>query len=246
MDINVLCEKSETAAALKRSAAAGGINEIYECVMPYVMRDDFSDAAARFLSAPDVVVRSWDELGWLKQNGYQGKIIADAGLYTFNREAVSALKEAGAAYDTVPLELNIHEMLERGIANSELVVYGRVPMMITSQCLYRNTHNDRCEKDILAGHEAVLTDRTGTDFISMCFCRYCCNVLFNSVPISLHTETDTIIKAAPRSVRLYFTDETPEEAARITDYFVRMFDGRDAGTLPIKGYTKGHFRKGVE
>ena len=244
MDINVLCENPAVASALK---GMSGIETIYDNVMPYVMREKDTDMLKMCLSGSNVVVRTWDELGFVMSSGYKGRIIADSAIYTFNRSASDFIKNSGIWKDTVPLELNVHEILERGASSSELVVYGKVPMMVTAQCFYRNTHNDSCSKDTQKGHEVIFTDRTGTQFSSVCFCRYCYNVLFNSVPLSLHSELDMIRKIAPASVRLYFTTEKEEEAVRTAEYFVRLFNGEASpGMVPYREYTRGHFRKGVE
>ena len=249
MDINVLCENKPVRKFILRSAEEGrfsGTVNVYESVMPFILRGNMSDKYISEIFEHDtILVRNWDEIGWLNEKKYSGSIVADAGLYSYNKEAVLALRDAGVEYDTVPYELNFHEIAERGCENSEIVIYGRIPLMITAQCLYRNTHGDRCEKRD-EGHDMIMTDRMRTDFPVHCFCSYCTNVIYNSVPLSLHNEINDVIKLRPKSVRLYFTNETPEEAAKITDYFSGLISGSTALKIPFEAFTKGHFRKGVE
>ena len=40
---------------------------------------------------------------------------------------------------TAPLELNSRELRELDIRNGELLVYGRIPVMVSAQCIERTT-----------------------------------------------------------------------------------------------------------
>ncbi|MBO5552152.1 MAG: hypothetical protein J5966_09355, partial [Lachnospiraceae bacterium] len=156
-------------------------------------------------------------------------------------------------------ELTYHELKDRGMENSELMIYGRVPMMISAGCIYRNAGDDKCMKNdtgrmsgLKAGdmkHTVRLTDRMKTDFPVICDCRYCYNIIFNSVPVSLHDEADKVIKLDPLALRLYFTTEKPEEAAEISEYFLRIFcrgdNSHGVEKPPCRAYTKGHFSRAV-
>ncbi|XME04203.1 hypothetical protein QYZ88_008510 [Lachnospiraceae bacterium C1.1] len=251
MDINVLCEKSSQAEAIALNEAVGKIIS-YECpkvdksrwiqLMPYILRDDSNLRID--MEAYGVLIRNYEELEFVKQSGFNGKIIADAGLYSFNSYARKRLADDGVDKDTVPLELNFHEIKERGAEDSELIVYGRVPMMISANCLYL-TSNRKCGKDIKKGHLMELTDRKKADFPVFADCRYCYNIVYNSVPLSLHKDIDKINSLDLSSVRLNFTTEEPEEVRKTTDYFIDLLNGREASAFE-GAYTRGHFRKGVE
>ena len=242
MDISVLCEDKTTAELLEKTYPQ---LHIYKNVFPYVMRKKDGESLREMLKEDEILVRTPDGLGFLLENGYKGRIVADAQLYTFNRSAKDLLEKRGVFLDTVPLELNFHEIRERGTQSSELMIYGHVPMMISAQCLYKNTGS--CRKDEKNGHRVVLRDRMGKRQSCICFCRYCYNVIYNSVPLSLHTQMDRIRKLDLKSLRLYFTLEDPKEALKITDYFVGLVGGEKTdGIPPFKDYTTGHFVKGVE
>ncbi len=231
-------------------------------VMPWIMRgkDDPAfrekDRAALYEKtyeipedADGILVRNYEELGYVKSSGFKGKVISDFSLYAFNAEALSALKEMGVDRDTVPLELNIHEMRDRGIEDSVLVVYGRAPLMISAQCIYR-TRNGRCGKDLENGRKETLTDRMNVDFPAILNCSACYNVILNSVPLSLHGEMDRVRNTDLSGVRLDFTTESAEEAADITELYLDLINGKETGndavSRLIPHFTKGHFRKGVE
>lgn len=246
MDINAVCEKNEQAEAL---SSLSGIDMIFHPgnTMPCIFRNEDAAKCVDFLSEPFLLVRTPDELGYLRSRGYAGTIYADHSLYTFNSTSVSALKDLGVRYDTAPLELDCHALSDRGMEDSELMVYGRVPMMVSAGCVFRNTNGDRCDRNIESGHEIRLVDRTTTGFPVLCVCRYCYNVIFNSVPLSLHRLWDRVASLEPRSARLYFTTETPEETRSIASYFVRLAgDPANAGPPPYEQYTRGHFLKSAE
>lgn len=263
MVINAVCEKKEQAEALR---GMDGIGRIYSEgeIMPYVFRNADAGRCREVLSKEYLLVRSLDGLGYLRDSGYTGEIVADHTLYTFNKLSRDAIVCLGAAYDTAPLELTYRELHDRGVGKSELMVYGRIPMMISANCIYRDTNNDKCyrkengarEKHIGTDspfREVLLTDRKNTDFPVLCDCRYCYNVIFNSVPLSLHGEWDRVRKLAPDSVRLYFTTESPEETVRIAGYYIclnriseEMADEGILPDLPFSTFTKGHFIKGAE
>ena len=251
MDINVSCEKSSQVEAL---SGLDGIERIYSYdppsegkerwvqLLPYIMRADTDISLDN--EASGVLVRNYDELEYVKESGFDGQIIADAGLYSFNSYSKKRFKSDGVGLDTVPLELNFHEIKERGTEDSELVVYGRVPMMISANCLYL-TQNRKCGKNPKHGHNLELIDRKKAQFPIFADCRYCYNIIYNSVPTSLHKDMDKVFMLEPASIRLAFTTEEAEETLRIADYFIKTINGEDTEEFEA-AYTKGHFRKGVE
>ncbi len=244
MDINAVCEKYEQAEALKDM---GTIAHIFHPgnTMPYVFRNEDAKLCGKMLSEPEILVRSIDGMGYLKENGYEGTICADHTIYSCNTGAADTVKALGADFDCAPLELSHHELKSRGLDRSELMIYGRIPMMISAGCIYRNVNDDTCRKDVERGHDMLLIDRTDTGFPVICCCRYCYNVIFNSVPLSLHRELDRVRELAPHSVRLYFTTESADEARDIAAYFVQAINEGKAGNPPYEAYTRGHFLKSV-
>lgn len=249
MNINAVCEKPGQAKAL---AGISGISRIFhpKNTMPYVFRN--RDGACRsFLDEPFLLVRSMDEIGYLKENGYDGEIFADHTLYTFNPSSRALLFQLGIKHDTAPLELNFSELKARGMNGSDIMIYGRVPMMISAGCIYRNAHDDKCDKNIRSGHQLILTDRLDADFPVMCVCRYCYNIILNSVPLSLHGHMDKLMKLGADSLRLYFTTESEKETASIAGYFLDLIKeykngGNASASPPYTSFTKGHFIKGAE
>lgn len=65
------------------------------------------------------------------------------------------------------------------------------------------------------------------------------NIIYNSVPLSLHGEMDKWKHSA--NLRLDFTVETAGETKAVAEYF-----GGIRTELPYKEYTTGHEKRGVE
>ena len=245
MDINAVCEKREQAEIL---AGISGIGHIFHPgnTMPYVFRNENASRCRGFLSEPDLLIRNPDEIGFLKENGYSGRIYADHTLYTFNKASRDMLRAWGITGDTAPLELNYRELKLRGMADSELMIYGRVPMMITAGCVLKNSQNDKCEKDIEHGQDIILTDRLNSGFPVICCCRYCYNIILNSVPLSLHGHLDKVKALDPGSLRLYFTTENEQETRQTAEFYIRALRDEVSDNMPpFRDYTNGHFIKGA-
>ena len=209
--------------------------------LPYVLRKRQEDAVIRaaeaWLASPDlqdgVLVRNLEELGLFYGNpAWSRHVILDAGLYTMNREAERFFADRGFVRNTMPHELNAAEMKKRDNSHTELILYGRIPVMLSAQCLKKTL--DRCTHSYSS---LVLEDRKAMRFPVLCDCDMCMNMICNAVPLSLLGEKDrkTIQSLGIRAGRFLFTTETGEEAYRICKTL-------QCGTET----THGHFRRGVE
>ena len=180
----------------------------------------------------EILVRNLEEAGLLYEMDLQSAAILDAGMYTMNTRAVRFFSRLGFRRNTVPHELNAKELAARDNSCSEMIVYGRVPVMLSAQCLKKTL--DRCRHQY---SELVLEDRKGMRFPVLCECDVCMNRILNAVPLDLLGDKDRreILERGVRSLRFLFTTESGAEARRIAD------------TLQVEGtVTRGHFRRGVE
>ena len=216
--------------------------------LPYIVRSDGKTEYIRELAGwkrdglSGILVRNLESLSLLEEAGLLGLAILDAGMYTFNNRAVEFWREAGVKGNTAPLELNQRELKGRDNRDSELILYGRAPMMLSSQCLKKNL--DRCtgERSLL-----VLKDRKGKEFPVRCDCDNCCNIIYNSLPTNLAEEWPVIRTMGFSGFRLHFTVESGREAAAIAkDFLERMRGGGTDRAAAGQNCTKGHFRRGVE
>ena len=179
-----------------------------------------------------------EHIALLKQWNFTGKeIYGDHSLYLWNRTSRDFWKAFLDGY-CLPLELNAAE--QRDILDpafpAEKVIYGRIPMMVTANCVQKTT--DRCQPQ--ENPKALdLIDRYHKRFPVQRNCTHCFNVIYNSVPLSLHKE---LCKwSGLVTGRLDFTTENETETLEVLEYF--------AGTrkeLPYGEYTTGHEKRGVE
>ncbi|MDO4284332.1 MAG: U32 family peptidase [Eubacteriales bacterium] len=262
--------------------------------LPHVLREQsrgWMEEAYRVLTDgryDGALVRTLEELEFLRERGYAGELVADAGLYRWNRESEALL----AAYCTVgvyPYELNRRELEtvfgadrdtgsaapakrgaqdtegrpepdSRGAQNTEgrpepvsrtalpgiLTVYGRLPMMITANCVRKTENACTGERGGAGDGFWYLRDRKGEEQPVRHHCRFCYNVVYNSVPLSLHLCAEDRIFRESAAVLCCFTTENAEESGEILRAYQALAAGERIGGFPAARYTTGHYRKGAE
>jgi putative protease len=186
------------------------------------------------------LVRCVDAFAFLRAEGYQQSIIADDSLYAYNHRAAAFWKETGASRLTLPAELNAKELSRLDTEGSEMTVYGRTQLMVTAQCLKKNTSGCTGVPALL-----YLKDRRQASFPVRTRCSECCNVIYNSVPLDLLDCGAELRKLHPSFLRLAFTAESAQETAEVLGRYESFLAGAD---VPSGGEsrTRGHFRRGVE
>ena len=219
--------------------------------LPYMLRDgQLADEEQEFLKIAEqcegFLVRNLEELGYLSKLGLLQKAVTDYSVYAFNDNAKNTLDGWGALRTTVPLELNGKEIHARDNKNSEMIIYGHYPMMISAQCIKKTC--GKCDKN---SSFVRLKDRYGKYFPTRTFCDFCYNVIYNSVPTGLLEEAPQILGEGFASLRLNFTGETKEEVKNLLDIFIGTY-GQENKNVKKKNpkempeFTKGHFKRGVE
>lgn len=187
------------------------------------------------------LVRSLETYSYLMQIKCNKPVVTDCNLYACNKNAITFYRQfVKECY--LPIELNKHEW--KGLAESDgglsAVVYGRLPMMVTANCLKKTT--DCCDKK--AGY-VTLTDRYRKEFPVYTNCRSCYNVIYNSVPLSLHklfADKDGCNRFF--ACRLDFTTENSTETTQVIQYFQRLLQKYEEPFY--SEFTTGHWKRGVE
>lgn len=187
-----------------------------------------------------VLVRTIEELTYLKSCGYTGILTGDHMLYAYNNAAEDFYQNQGLSQITIPVELNATEWKHRGIEGVEVLLYGRLPMMVSAQCLKKTTGKCNHKQEV-----TYLQDRTRIRMPVKSVCPYCYNVIYNGFAMCLFDEWKTILNMAPGSVRLSFTVESKEETLAVLNGWNRTKAGLPANISEIP-LTKGHFRRGVQ
>ncbi len=217
-------------------------------VFPFIFRQQTSlfyekiMTELKKLPLDGIMVRSLDEIAFIKEWGNENwQMVSDSNLYTYSNEAAEYFYRLGMIQDTIPVELNRKEILRRKNSRSEMIIYGRLPLMITAQCIHKNTLGCMHQHKVLN-----LKDRYSVHFPVKNFCSECYNVIYNSLPVCLFKEDVTVKKIAPAALRLSFTTETEEETEQILTIYGDIYkNGGILGQMPME-CTNGHFKRGVE
>ncbi|MDE6530713.1 MAG: U32 family peptidase [Lachnospiraceae bacterium] len=232
-----------------RQKDIGKIREQLEAALAFT--DDMPPEGI-YCSGIDALRIAGEFLGRYGENSLHGNqeirggqsIVADQGIYIMNESAENAVLKHAASY-TAPLELNRKE-LSHAIRKDarELIVYGYLPMMYSANCIVNTT--DGCDRT--KGTTRII-DQEGREFPVLMNHDYCYNTIYNCVPLSLHQEVSQLYQAREAAAfRMEFTIEDAGETDRILGFFQNVFSkGTPEGTEKDtwKGYTKGHFNRGV-
>ena len=201
------------------------------------------------------LIRNLEEVLYIRNLAKTYEIVPDAGLYVFNSESMRFWSDYCREY-TLPYELNAREAKElvayaydTGMG-SVMIVYSRIPMMITANCVRKTagqcisdgrteagSHAEkRRDSDQSMNNMMRLKDRYGTDFLVETNCIHCYNVIYNSVPYSLHLQQKEIRRTGADVWRYDFTTESGEDCRKILE----------SVGFPYEKYTTGHLRRGVD
>ena len=218
-------------------------------VMPHIFRDRakeyFETYRSRLESAgfDGLVIRAWEELELVREWKISIPLVMDYGIYTMNHRAEDFVREMAPELPmrfTLPVELNSRELEARGSRERELLVYGSIPVMVTAQCIRKTVEG--CSK---CPEYLYLRDRKKKVFPVRNQCRFCCNTIYNSSPLSLLKDKKQIDRLQPEVLRLAFTSESAAQTGEVLDAYVKTFLHQEPVELEGE-FTRGHFKRGVE
>ena len=162
----------------------------------------------------------------------------DFGLNVFNSRAVAFWQGQGLDSVTLSFELRHQQVREiRKYLPCEAIVYGRLPLMITENCMIGNAGGCRGDKRLCQG-DNYLTDRTGARFPLLG--QYGCRCEVENSRVLFLADKPEWRQAGLAYARLRFTTETPEQC----DAVLRQYLGEN-GDMP-EDFTRGLFYRGVE
>ena len=219
-------------------------------ILPAVFRKDTMERYKREAEAwqnsglDGVVVKSFDELQFVRKEFPEAMaVIFDHNIYTYNNRAKALLKQLASLRDTIPLELNRKELLNRENKGSEMLIYGNLPLMTSAQCVHANMQG--CDKQ---PQVMYLKDRYGKYFPVKNNCRECYNVIYNTAPLLLFDYRKEFEKMDITSYRISFTTEGEKEIKNIMGLYDTVFlAGQKTVREAYHGeYTNGHYKRGVE
>lgn len=229
----------------------------YILVLPHILRKrsyPYLPAYEKLLgsgSFSGVMVRNYGELQWLYGIGYAGRIESDHTVYAWNNASLAFLADQLDCI-TLPLELNRKE-LDRLSADysTSFVLYGYIPLMYSANCVRKTLQH--CINDVRsADNKYDLTDRYQNPFTVTQNCIHCYNILYNTVPLSLHGHLDAVLeKRKYNRLRLDFSIESAAQTKAVLSYYLSrmtkvLHKEMPSEVFPYKEFTNGHYKRGVE
>lgn len=143
---------------------------------------------------------------------------------------------------TLSPELNLHEIrdiLKYTTAQTEIIGYGHLPLMIMKNCPVRAM--GKCQK----GRQIyTLRDRKNEEFPIICS-DDCRSVLLNSKPLFTADKITDLTDLKINSIRLIFTVEKFSQCGKIIDVYKRAMKGEKIEPMRENTFTRGHLYRGV-
>ncbi len=157
----------------------------------------------------------------------------DFSLNVFNSRALDFLERQGLASAAVSFELRCEQI--RDLAKPipcEAIVYGRLPLMITENCIVSN--------NVGCGHGKTheIVDRTGARFPVMC--SFGCRSEIENSRVLFLADREEYKNIGLSYARLRFTTESADECVRVFSEYLSP-----SGKTP-ELHTRGLFFRGVE
>ena len=152
----------------------------------------------------------------------------DYGLNIFNSRSLQVLTDMGFVSACLSFELRHQQIRDlRGALPREAIVYGRLPLMVTENCLIRNALGCK-PRDLTGPCRQVhrLTDRRGEEFpvLSVFGCR---SEIENGATLYLGDKPE-YRRCGLTYARLRFTTESPAECVRVLEAY------RSGGGIDIR------------
>ena len=184
------------------------------------------------------MANNFDSLGFLSERGINGnRIIAGERLYRWSGITGEAYDRQGIGSHILPFELNKGELKGIRRQDSVLTVYGYIPMMITANCLHKNTAG--CDKKAC---RLYLTDRMKHRLPVINKCEECYNIIYNYLPMSLFPVAEEL--GDYEAFRIMLTIEDERETEKVLEGYEKAFYlGNYESDMET---TYGHYKRGVE
>ncbi|EPR14283.1 U32 family peptidase [Ruminiclostridium papyrosolvens] len=191
--------------------------------------------------------------------GNRVPIVGDYTINILNSYSLNKLKELGFTGGTLSCELNLSQITEMKYPqdfDTELVVYGKIPVMTSEYCPVGGSvgkcEPQKCGK-LCKNGVYKLSDRKGAEFLVKSDCIDCRSTIFNSNVLFAPELSEQISKTGIEHIRLSFVDETEKDLHDICSLY-RSLLRHDKITsnmeklverIKVSGFTRGHLQKGV-
>ena len=162
------------------------------------------------------------------------RIRLDHNMYVMNEEAQRFWKEQNVTLFSTSLEATKRELEAfQNYEPMEIPVYGKIPLMVSAQCIQANQKVCVCQDPKEWHKQIVFEDQKKRRFVCVNYCRYCYNIIYQDIPLYLEEIADQSTTIAG-SIRYSFTTESASLVEQILQ-----------GNMPCKTQ-RGHFDLGIE
>lgn len=190
-------------------------------------------SSAREIGIEYAAVGNTGHIEFAKELGFT--VRGDFGINVFNSYALREVRQMGAVSALLSPELTFAQIRDISkIIDTEIIVYGRLPLMICENCVVQ-AQKGAC---VCQNHH-VLTDRTGAAFPLLPEFGHR-TLILNSQKIFLADKMCDYEKIGLAFARLSFTSENARECVQVMDAYM----GR--GEYSPHEYTRGLYYRGVE
>ena len=192
---------------------------------------------AREAGASDALAGTLDLIDAARDAGF--RLRADFGLGVYNSQALKVLRDLGFVSATASFELKLPQIrdLSKRI-DTEIVVYGRLPLMIAENCIVKN-RDGGCRRGCEVPGGALLTDRRGERF-PVLRAPGCRSEIFNAKTLFLADKAADYRGVGAWGARLLFTTESPQECLQAARRYL------EGGAWAPRDLTRGLYYRGVE
>ena len=210
-------------------------------VLPRIVQDHEMDRlkedlrTVRKMGVRDALVGNLGLLLPVREAGLS--IRGDYGLNLYNSASVNLMRELELKSATLSFEMTLAQI--RDISKAvpcEIFAYGRLPLMVTENCLTRG-RTGSCTCNLALGK---LVDRTGAEFPIIKDGDKCRSILLNGKKLNWLDRQKDLDRLGLWAIRLYFTTESPREVDNVLAAYL------DPPPFDPGACTRGLYLRGLE
>ncbi len=165
------------------------------------------------------------------------RIRGDYGLNLYNSGSVNLMRELQLKSATLSFEMTLAQIRDVSKAvPCEILAYGRLPLMVTENCLLRG-RTGSCSCNLSLGR---LVDRTGAEFPIIKDGDNCRSILLNGKKLNWLDRQKDLDRLGLWAIRLYFTTESPREVDNVLAAYL------DPPPFDPGASTRGLYLRGLE
>ena len=208
-------------------------------VLPRIIHDDEAKKCtallkkAAELGVKQALVGNIGHILYAQSLGFD--VRGDFGLNIYNSNTLDVFKNMGLVSATLSFEMRLEQIRDISkMMDTEIIVYGRLPLMITENCIIKNSLGV-CACDNFDG----ITDKMGAKFpvVREFGCR---NVILNSQKLHMADKMRDVDRLGLWGARICFTTENSRECVEIMKRYMGI------GSYEPNGRTRGLYYRGVE